>query len=73
MTNTQTAPRLKVYWQPGCSSCLKTKEFLLENGVEFESINVLEDETGFKDLEAPGLRPGPVGASGSGGANGGLL
>ena len=24
---------LKVYWQPGCSSCLKTKEFLLDNGI----------------------------------------
>ena len=35
---------LKVYWQPGCSSCLKTKEFLLDNGVPFESINVLEDK-----------------------------
>ncbi|GIS91400.1 MAG: hypothetical protein CM1200mP20_14410 [Pseudomonadota bacterium] len=35
---------LKVYWQPGCSSCLMTKEFLLDNNVEFESINVLEDE-----------------------------
>ena len=39
---------LKVYWQPGCSSCLKTKEFLIANGMEFDSINVLEDETGFK-------------------------
>ena len=29
---------LKVYWQPGCSSCLKTKEFLIENGMEFVSI-----------------------------------
>ena len=35
---------LKVYWQPGCSSCLKTKEFLLEHGIPFESVNVLDDE-----------------------------
>ena len=40
---------LKVYWQPGCSSCLKTKEFLIANGMEFDSINVHEDETGFKE------------------------
>ena len=73
MTNTQTAPRLKVYWQPGCSSCLKTKEFLLENGVEFESINVLEDETGFRDLEALGLRLVPVVARGSDWANGAVF
>ena len=44
---------LKVYWQPGCSSCLKTKEFLLANGVKFESINVIDDENGFKELAAP--------------------
>ena len=73
MPDTQTAPRLKVYWQPGCSSCLKTKEFLLENGIEFESINVLEDETGFRDLEALGLRLVPVVASGSDWANGAVF
>ena len=42
---------VKVYWQPGCSSCLKTKEFLMENGIPFKSINVLEDKTGFEDLK----------------------
>ena len=42
---------VKVYWQPGCSSCLKTKEFLETNNVKFESINILEDPRGFKDLE----------------------
>ena len=40
-----SATPLKVYWQPGCSSCLKTKEFLIENGIEFQSVNVLEDQT----------------------------
>ena len=24
---------VKVYWQPGCSSCLKTKEFLETNNI----------------------------------------
>ena len=38
---------VKVYWQPGCSSCLKTKEFLKDNGVDFKSVNVLEDKSGF--------------------------
>ena len=60
---------LKVYWQPGCSSCLKTKEFLLANGVEFESINVLEDDNGFRELEALGLRMVPIVARGSDWAN----
>ena len=73
MTDTQTVPALKVYWQPGCSSCLKTKEFLLDNKVKFESINVLEDECGFKDLEALGLRLVPVVARGSDWANGAVF
>jgi len=73
MTDTHTLTPLKVYWQPGCSSCLKTKEFLLDNNVEFESINVLEDERGFRDLEALGLRLVPVVARGSDWANGAVF
>lgn len=64
---------LKVYWQPGCSSCLKTKEFLLENGVEFDSVNVLEDEQGFKELEALGVRLVPIVARGDDWANGAVF
>lgn len=64
---------VKVYWQPGCSSCLKTKEFLLENGVPFQSVNVLEDEQGFKDLEAFGVRLVPIVAKGSDWANGAVF
>ncbi len=66
-------PPVKVYWQPGCSSCLKTKEFLLENGVPFQSVNVLEDEQGFKDLEAFGVRLVPVVAKGQEWANGAVF
>ena len=47
MTRAQNALPLKVYWQPGCSSCLKTKEFLLDHGVTFESIYVLDAPDGF--------------------------
>jgi len=64
---------LKVYWQPGCSSCLKTKEFLLEHGVPFESVNVLEDEDGFKDLQALGVRLVPIAARGNVWANGAVF
>ena len=70
--NTAGAP-LKVYWQPGCSSCLKTKEFLIENGIEFESVNVLEDENGFRELEALGVRLVPIVARGSDWANGAVF
>lgn len=73
MTADNLTPPLKVYWQPGCSSCLKTKEFLLANGMEFESINVLEDERGFRELEALGLRLVPVVARGDDWANGAVF
>ena len=73
MSADQSKYPLKVYWQPGCSSCLKTKEFLLANGMEFESINVLEDQQGFKELEALGLRLVPIVARGSDWANGAVF
>ena len=66
-------PPLKVYWQPGCSSCLKTKEFLIANGMEFDSINVLEDERGFRDLEALGVKLVPIVARGTDWANGAVF
>ncbi len=72
-TATQTEAPLKVYWQPGCSSCLKTKEFLLSNGIEFESVNVLEDENGFKELAALGLKLVPIVARGDDWANGAVF
>lgn len=67
------AQELKVYWQPGCSSCLKTKEFLLEHGVPFTSVNVIEDEKGFKELEALGVRLVPIVARGEDWANGAVF
>ncbi len=73
MTHTQNALPLKVYWQPGCSSCLKTKEFLLDHGVTYESINVLEDPDGFKELQTLGLRLVPIVARGSDWANGAVF
>ncbi|MEK9724691.1 MAG: DinB family protein [Rhodospirillaceae bacterium] len=69
---TQDAP-VKVYWQPGCSSCLKTKEFLIANGVDFVSVNVLDSETGFKELEALGARMVPVVSRGTEWANGAVF
>jgi len=64
---------LKVYWQPGCSSCLKTKEFLLDHGMAFQSVNVLEDEDGFKELQALGIRLVPIVARGTVWANGAVF
>ena len=64
---------LKVYWQPGCSSCLKTKEFLIDHGIAFQSVNVLEDEEGFKELQALGVRLVPIVARGTVWANGAVF
>jgi glutaredoxin len=66
-------PPIRVYWQPGCSSCLKTKEFLLEHGVPFQSKNVLEDPEAFRELEALGVRLVPIVARGSDWANGAVF
>jgi glutaredoxin len=51
---------LSVYWQPGCSSCLRAKEFLTAHGIEFRSVNVLEDETAMDTLARVGARSIPV-------------
>lgn len=51
---------LRVYWQPGCSSCLRTKEFLHSHGVPFVSVNVLADEKGLQEMAALGVRSVPI-------------
>lgn len=51
---------LKVYWQPGCSSCLRAKEFLKSHGIAFVSVNVLESDAGFRELAELGLRRVPI-------------
>lgn len=56
--------RIKVFWQPGCSSCLRTKEFLTKQGIEFESINVHNNPEGMAQLAALGARSVPVVALG---------
>ena len=49
-----------VYWQPGCTSCLKVKEFLRTHGIEFESVNVREVPGAFEALARLGARSVPV-------------
>jgi len=55
---------LKVYWRPGCSSCVKVKEFLTQIGVEYESIDVAARPEAMKDLLAFGVKTVPVVARG---------
>jgi glutaredoxin len=56
--------RVRVFWQPGCTSCLRTKEFLTKSGVEYESINVHGNPEGIKELARLGARSVPVVARG---------
>jgi glutaredoxin/uncharacterized damage-inducible protein DinB len=57
-------PALKVYWRPGCSSCVRVKEFLTGLGVEYESINVAAVPQAMDELRALGVRTVPVVARG---------
>lgn len=51
---------IRVFWVPGCSACVKTKEYLTSIGVPFESVNLLNNEQGAADLAALGARSLPV-------------
>lgn len=55
---------LKVYWRPGCSSCVKVKEYLTQQGVAFESIDVSARPEAMQDLLAFGVKTVPVVARG---------
>jgi glutaredoxin/uncharacterized damage-inducible protein DinB len=55
---------LRVYWRPGCSSCVKVKEFLTNLGVEYESINVSARPEAMEELRSLGVRTVPVVARG---------
>jgi glutaredoxin len=64
---------IKAYWQPGCTSCLRMKEFLARHGVPFVSVNVLEEPHAFAELAELGVRSVPVVRRGSDWANGQVL
>ena len=53
-------PNLKVYWRPGCSSCVKVKEFLGQLGVDYESIDVSARPQAMEELLALGVKTVPV-------------
>ncbi len=65
--------RDRVYWMTGCSSCLRTKEFLTRHGVPFLSRNVLEDEAAYEELARFGLKQVPIVTRGDAWANGQVL
>ena len=54
------ADGFKVYWQPGCSSCLRAKEFLATRGIAYESINVRARPEAMEELASLGAQSVPV-------------
>ena len=64
---------LKVYWQPGCTGCLRMKEFLTKHNVDFISVNVLEDREGLEELVALAGRHVPIARRGQDWVDGQVL
>jgi glutaredoxin len=64
MTTDRTAngpiPGITVYWQPGCTSCLRAKELLAAHGIAFRSVNVRTEAGAMEELERLGVRTVPV-------------
>jgi glutaredoxin/uncharacterized damage-inducible protein DinB len=56
--------QLKVYWRPGCSSCVRVKEFLTGLGIDYQSVNVSAQPEAMEELRALGVRTVPVVARG---------
>ena len=72
-TEPQIDDTIRVYWQPGCTSCLRTKEYLAAGGVAFASRNVLADPQAFAELSRFNLRQVPIVTRGNAWANGQVL
>ncbi|MEO5691797.1 MAG: glutaredoxin domain-containing protein [Usitatibacter sp.] len=56
--------KIRVFWAPGCTSCLRTKEFLTRQGVDYISINAASDPGAKEAMAALGARSVPVVARG---------
>ncbi|MBG9390690.1 glutaredoxin domain-containing protein [Caenimonas aquaedulcis] len=52
--------RVRVYWQPGCTSCLRTKEFLTKQGIDYDSVNAQNNPEARAELQRLGSRSLPT-------------
>ena len=55
-----TATNYTIYWQPGCSSCLKAKELLTHRGIPYRSVNVHAEPAALEHLASLGVKTVPV-------------
>ena len=53
---TGQALAIELYWLPGCSACMRMKEFVASAGLEFTAINAEADERGADKLRRHELR-----------------
>ena len=51
---------IKAYWVPGCSSCLRMKEFLQKSGKDFDAVNIETRPDEAAALRSYALRPPAV-------------
>lgn len=49
-----------VYSKPNCVQCEMTKEFLKQNNIEFEEVNVFENEEALELIQLHGFERLPV-------------
>ncbi|ERB55295.1 hypothetical protein N806_29730 [Rhodococcus sp. P27] len=53
--------RIKVYTKPGCQPCRATKVLMDNLGVEYDTVDITEDESAFRFLtEALGVQEVPL-------------
>lgn len=49
-----------VYSKPNCVQCVQTKEYLTKLGIEFNSVDVSQDQEAFAKVSGLGYRSVPV-------------
>ncbi len=54
------ASDIKVYWKPGCSNCIRLKEYVTKRGFTFEAVDLMQQPERMSELEALGIRGIPV-------------
>jgi glutaredoxin len=63
--NKSTNEKIRVFWMPGCTSCVKVKEFLTSHGVSYEPVNACTDPNAAEDLRKLGAGSVPIVARGN--------
>ena len=59
-TTATQAPEYSVFWQPGCTSCARVKEYMTKQGIPYRSVNVADDPDGMELLLKLGAKSVPI-------------